>query len=64
LLVDFAEGDGTVRWGSTHENRRRQKQKEELSNVLRCFFGIDDDPFEPLEDRCGWRARIRVLPEK
>ena len=64
LLVDFAEGNGTVRWGSTHENRRRQKQKEELSNVLRCFFGIDDDPFEPLEDCSGWRARIRVLPEE
>jgi hypothetical protein len=63
LLVDFAEGNGTVRWGSTHENRRRQKQKEELSKVLRCFFGIDDDPFEPLEDCSGWRARIRVLPE-
>jgi hypothetical protein len=63
LLVDFAEGNGAVRWGSTHENRRRQKQKEELSKALRCFFGIEDDPFEPLEDRRGWRARIRVLPE-
>ena len=62
LLVDFAEGNGTIRWGSTHENRRRQKQKEELSKALRCFFGIEDDPFEPLEDR-GWRARFRVVPE-
>ena len=63
LLVDFAEGGGTVRWGSTHENRRRQKHKEELSKVLRRFFGINDDPFDLLEDRRGWRARFRVVPE-
>jgi hypothetical protein len=64
LLVDFAEGGGIVRWRTTHENRRRQKHKEELSKVLRPFFGIEGDPFEPLEDRSGWRARIRILPEQ
>jgi hypothetical protein len=64
LLVDFAEGGGTVRWRTTNENRRRQKQKEGLSKVLRAFFGISDDPFEPLEDRRGWRAKFRALPEE
>ena len=64
LLVAFAEGRGVVRWRSTNENRRRQKHKEGLSKMLRAFFGIEDDPFEPLEDRSGWRARFRVLPEE
>jgi hypothetical protein len=64
LLVDFAEGGGTVRWRTTNENRRRQKQKEVLSKMLRAFFGISDDPFEPLEDRRGWRAKFRALPEE
>ena len=61
LLVDFAEGDGIVRWGGTNENRKRQKHKEELSKPLRAFFGIGDDPFEPLEDHRGWRANFRVV---
>ena len=30
--------DGVVRWRTTHENRRRQKQKEELSKVLRALL--------------------------
>jgi hypothetical protein len=64
LLVAFAKGRGVVRWCSTVENRRRQKHKEGLSKRLRAFFGIEDDPFEPFEDRSGWRARIRVVPEK
>jgi hypothetical protein len=64
LLVAFAEGRGVVRWRTTAENRRRQKHKEELSKLLRAFFGITDEPFEPLEDRCAWRARFRVIPEQ
>lgn len=64
LLVHFAEHRGIVRWRSTTENRRRQKHKEGLSKALRTFFGIDDEPFEPLEDRRGWRAGFRVVPEK
>ena len=63
LLIAFAKGRGVVRWRTTSENRKRQKHKEGLSKRLRAFFGIEDDPFEPLEDRSGWRARIRVLPE-
>jgi hypothetical protein len=63
LLVAFAEGGGIVRWSTTIENRRLQKHKEGLSKRLRAFFGIEDEPFEPLEDRSGWLARIRVLPE-
>jgi hypothetical protein len=63
LLVDFAEGGGIVRWRTTTENRSRQKQKEGLRKVLRAFFGIDEDPFDPLEDRHGWRARFHAVPE-
>jgi hypothetical protein len=64
LLVDFAEGRGVVVWRATSENRSRQKHKEELRKVLCAFFGLSDDPFEPLEDRRGWRAKFRVLPEE
>jgi hypothetical protein len=63
LLAAFAEGRGVVRWRTTSENRRRQKQKDGLGKVLRTFFGIGENPFEPLEDRRGWRARFRVVPE-
>jgi hypothetical protein len=63
LLVDFARGRGVARWSATSENRKRQKQKEGLRKVLRTFFGISDDPFEPLDDHRGWRARFRVVPE-
>src|SRR5690606_26548554 len=50
LLVAFAENRGVLRWRGTAENRRRQKQKENLSMLLRAFFGLDEDPFGPLED--------------
>jgi hypothetical protein len=63
LLVAFAKGRGVVQWRTTSENRRRQKQKDGLGKVLRTFFGISENPFEPLEDRGGWRARFRVVPE-
>jgi hypothetical protein len=63
LLVDFAKR-GVVRWHTTTENRRRQKKKEKLTKHLRAFFGIDEDPFEPLEDCRGWRARFRAMPEQ
>ena len=64
LLVDFAEGGGIVRWRTTNENRKRQKHKDGLSKLLRAFFGIGDDPFEPLEDRSGWRAKFHAVPEE
>jgi hypothetical protein len=64
LLVDFAKGRGVAGWSSTSENRKRQKHKEGLSKVLQGFFGLSHDPFEPLGDRRGWRARFRVLPEE
>jgi len=63
LLAAFAKGRGVVRWHTTSENRRRQKQKDGLGKVLRTLFGISQNPFEPLEDRRGWRARFRVVPE-
>jgi len=64
LLVAFAKGRGVVRWRTTNENRRRQKHKEGLSKTLRAFFHLEVDPFEQLEDRRGWRARFRVVPEE
>ena len=64
LLVDFAERSGIVRWRTTNENRKRQKHKDGLRKVLRAFFGFGEDPFEPLEDRSGWRAKFHAVPEE
>jgi hypothetical protein len=58
LLMDFAEGNGTLDWSSRKADRKKQKQRELLAKDLQAFFRIEGDPF--VTEGNGWRARFAV----
>jgi hypothetical protein len=41
-----------------------QKRRERLAAHLQSFFEIDDDPFEDLPGRRGFKARFVIVPER
>jgi hypothetical protein len=41
-----------------------QWRRERLAGHLQGFFGIDDDPFEDLPGRRGFKARFVIVPER
>ncbi len=46
------------------ENDRHKKQKQELSKLLKDYFGIADDPIAYDEDKREYRLKIQLIPEK
>lgn len=63
LLYAFAKAHGKMTWSSPAATRQNQKRRERLAKDLRSFFGIDEDPFEYLEELKGWRSRFTVEPD-
>ena len=63
LLIDFAENGGELTWRDSQADRRNAKRKELLAKGLKKFFGIEDEPFKPLPNGTGWRARFTLIPE-
>lgn len=61
LLRAFAEERGCLTWGSSHADRRNQKQKELLSKSLQQFFCIDGDAFELAGN--GWQTCFSIKPD-
>ena len=64
LLRDLADGHGELPWPRTVARRTVQKRRERLAGHLQDFFGIDDDPFEDLPGRRGFKARFVIVPER
>jgi hypothetical protein len=44
--------------------RTVQKRRERVARHLQDFFGIDDDPFEDLPGKRGFKARFVIVPER
>lgn len=63
LLHGFAEHKGKLDWNSSFASKKGKKQKQELSNSLRTYFGLKDDPIEWLDDEKCYRCKFRILPE-
>ena len=60
LLQEFAKGSGTFTWRSKTAGRLQQKRRETLSNDLRAFFGLTDDPIRYDQRTGGWVCRFRI----
>ncbi|MHB9124604.1 MAG: hypothetical protein ACYC4F_01500 [Armatimonadota bacterium] len=63
LLYAFAQGRGVLDWEHPDANKRNKKRKEMLSQSLRDFFRIDDEPFTYDKDSKGWITRFYVEPD-
>ena len=61
LLRIFAQEGGILTWGSRKASPKHRKQKQLLADVLRRFFGIEEDPF--VAEDGGWRARFGLEPD-
>ncbi|MCL5103669.1 MAG: hypothetical protein M1133_06085, partial [Armatimonadetes bacterium] len=62
LLEAFADGHGVFDWNSEHASRNQKKQKQLLSQALRRFFRLEDDPFRYVSEYKGWEARFYIEP--
>lgn len=66
LLLTFALRHGRLDWSSREATPKNQRRKETLSENLRAFFRITDEPFRAVESERGsgkgWEARFRIDP--
>jgi hypothetical protein len=62
LLEAFAEGHGVLDWESEHAGRNQKKQKHFLSQTLRRFFRLEDEPFRYVSEYKGWEALFVIEP--
>ena len=60
----MADGHGEYGWPRLQNRRTLQKRRERLAKHLQAFFGIEDDPFEDLPRRAGFKARFTISPER
>jgi len=60
LLVKFAETSGVMSWASPHAKRGAYKNVQLLKNILRNFFGINDQPIMNYKKRIGYVARFNI----
>jgi hypothetical protein len=64
LLRDLADGHGELAWPRDVGRGALRKRRERLVGHLQDFFGIDDNPFENLSGRRGFKARFVIMPER
>jgi hypothetical protein len=62
-LQGFAVSHGEINWGNKHSAHSLKKQKQLLSNRLREFFRLEDDPIIWDKISGTYCCRFRILPE-
>lgn len=46
------------------EKAKRKKQKQELTKLLKIYFGLDDDPFHELtKEESEYKIKIKLIPD-
>jgi hypothetical protein len=63
LLRVFADGHGTLTWGSKGASRDNQKRRDKLVENLKSFFRIDGEPIRLLPGGKGWETVFAVEPD-
>ena len=63
LLYAFAQRRGILDWDHPDANKKNKKRKEMLSQSLRDFFRIDNEPFFYDKETKGWTALFHIEPE-
>lgn len=64
LLKVLATEGGKVSWDSKHAADKIKKQKQLLSESLKSFFGLIDDPFYPYKKVSAYQVKFRLISEK
>ena len=67
LLELLAEKEGELSWGNTNlslENMSKfKKQKQILSDSLKTYFKIEEDPFYDYKKEKAYKIKINLMPE-
>ncbi len=60
LLETLAESDGVLDRDAVGLKRPTQKRVEELSNTLKRFFGLNENPMHRYKKGTGWIAKFKI----
>ena len=63
FLKLLAQSRGLLDWGNTQASENFKKKKQLLSDTLKTFFKIDDDPFYPYKDEKAYRIKFTLKAE-
>lgn len=64
LLEYLSVHNGELFWEDVGGINNAKKKKQRLSNALKTFFQIDNDPFCNYKKEGGYRIKLRLIPEK
>jgi hypothetical protein len=63
LLRLFAAKKGELSWENSEAADKLKKRKQALSETLKAYFNIDDDPFHPYRDEKTYRTKFKLKAE-
>ena len=63
LMNVLAEKGGQLGWENSEAADNIKKRKQVLSDTLKAFFQIDDDPFYPYRDEKAYRTKFTLKAE-
>ncbi len=63
LMRILAENKGQVNWKDSEAATNIKKRKQILSDTLKAYFRIDDDPFYPYRDERAYRTKFTLKAE-
>lgn len=63
FLELLAHHKGEISWDDPTANDRIKKDKQLLSDALKAYFRIDDDPFYPYKEEKAYRIKLTLIPE-
>ena len=63
LLKVLAERGGQIHWEDSEASDNIKKKKQLLSDTLKTFFRIDDDPFHPYREEKAYRIKFTLKAE-
>jgi len=63
FLRVLAENNGEVSWGDSHAHDQGKKVKQLLSDRLKAYFRLSDDPFYDYRKEKAYRIKMTLIPE-
>ncbi|KKQ95563.1 MAG: hypothetical protein UV74_C0001G0065 [Candidatus Woesebacteria bacterium GW2011_GWB1_43_14] len=64
FLKGLSETKGEISWRSSTATPQGKKQKQLLSERLKKYFGIDNDPFYSYKNEKAYKIRLTLIPEQ
>jgi hypothetical protein len=59
----LAKRGGQISWETSEASDNLKKRKQVLSDTLKTYFHIDDDPFYPYRDEKAYRTKFTLKAE-